>query len=114
MSDTPVWDEDALEYGYVVDRPPDGSWWHLHLARSNWTGTGRKGTRGTRDERGRAGRKGTEGTRGTKGDGHVWFLDAGRKGTGTKGDRGEKNKGYGGHRTLSLWQPTPTALARPE
>jgi hypothetical protein len=26
------WDEDPLEYGYVLDRTPDGGWWHLHFA----------------------------------------------------------------------------------
>jgi hypothetical protein len=29
-----TWDEDALEYGYVVERPPAGGWWHLHFGRA--------------------------------------------------------------------------------
>jgi hypothetical protein len=28
--------EDALDYGYVVDRLPDHSWWHMHFGRSAW------------------------------------------------------------------------------
>jgi DNA-directed RNA polymerase alpha subunit len=28
------WDEDSLVYGYVLDRTPEGDWWHLHFARS--------------------------------------------------------------------------------
>ena len=31
------WDEDTLEYGYVLDRPADGGWWHLHFGRSGWS-----------------------------------------------------------------------------
>ena len=27
------WDDDSLEYGYVVTRLADGSWWHLHFGR---------------------------------------------------------------------------------
>ena len=30
-----TWDEDTLEYGYVLDRIAGGGWWHLHFARSN-------------------------------------------------------------------------------
>jgi hypothetical protein len=29
-----TWDADLLEYGYVLDRPSDGGWWHLHFGRS--------------------------------------------------------------------------------
>lgn len=29
-----TWDDDSLEYGYVVTRPPDGGWWHLHFGRA--------------------------------------------------------------------------------
>jgi hypothetical protein len=28
------WGDDPLEYGYVLDRLPEGGWWHLHFARS--------------------------------------------------------------------------------
>lgn len=31
-----VWNEDALDYGYVLDRFPEGSWWHMHFGRSQW------------------------------------------------------------------------------
>ena len=27
-------DRNSLEYGYVLTRLPDGSWWHLHVGRS--------------------------------------------------------------------------------
>ena len=29
-----TWDDDALHYGYVVARLPDGGWWHLHFGRA--------------------------------------------------------------------------------
>jgi hypothetical protein len=29
-----TWDDDSLDYGYMVHRLPDGGWWHLHFARS--------------------------------------------------------------------------------
>jgi hypothetical protein len=29
-----TWDDDSLEYGYIVTRPPDGGWWHLHFGRA--------------------------------------------------------------------------------
>jgi hypothetical protein len=32
-----TWDEDTLEYGYVLDRPAGGVWWHLHFGRSAWS-----------------------------------------------------------------------------
>jgi hypothetical protein len=32
-----VWDEDTLEYGYVLDRIAGGGWWHLHFGRSGWS-----------------------------------------------------------------------------
>lgn len=28
------WDEDELEYGYVITRSP-GAWWHMHFCRAN-------------------------------------------------------------------------------
>ena len=28
-----TWDDDTLEYGYVLARPPEGGWWHLHFGR---------------------------------------------------------------------------------
>lgn len=28
-----TWDDDTLEYGYVLDRF-EGGWWHLHFGRS--------------------------------------------------------------------------------
>src|SRR5207247_2076508 len=31
------WEEDNLEYGYVLDRIEGGGWWHLHFGRSNWS-----------------------------------------------------------------------------
>ena len=31
------WDEDSLDYGYVLARPLDGGWWHLHFGRSDRT-----------------------------------------------------------------------------
>lgn len=31
-----TWDEDSLEYGYVLVRLADGGWWHLHFGRSDW------------------------------------------------------------------------------
>jgi hypothetical protein len=31
-----LWDEDALEFGYVLDRPSTGGWWHLHFGRADW------------------------------------------------------------------------------
>jgi hypothetical protein len=31
------WDEDTLEYGYVLDRIAGGGWWHLHFGRSGWS-----------------------------------------------------------------------------
>ena len=27
------WGDDPLVYGYVLARPPEGGWWHLHFAR---------------------------------------------------------------------------------
>ena len=27
------WNEDALEYGYVVTKLPTGEWWHMHFGR---------------------------------------------------------------------------------
>lgn len=27
------WGDDPLEYGYVLARPTEGGWWHLHFAR---------------------------------------------------------------------------------
>lgn len=32
-----TWDEDTLEYGYVLDRIAGGGWWHLHFGRSGWS-----------------------------------------------------------------------------
>jgi hypothetical protein len=29
------WDEESLECGYVLARPPEGGWWHLHFGRSD-------------------------------------------------------------------------------
>lgn len=29
------WDDDALDYGYVVTRLPGGGWWHLHFGRAD-------------------------------------------------------------------------------
>jgi len=31
------WNEDALDYGYVVYRPAAGGWWHLHIGRAAWS-----------------------------------------------------------------------------
>ena len=31
-----TWDKDSLEDGYVLARPADGTWWHLHFARTGW------------------------------------------------------------------------------
>jgi hypothetical protein len=28
------WQEDELDYGYVVERLPDGGWWHMHIGHS--------------------------------------------------------------------------------
>jgi hypothetical protein len=28
------WDREALDYGYVVFRPPTGGWWHMHFGRA--------------------------------------------------------------------------------
>jgi len=37
MFDEIRWDEDALDYGYVVTRLPSGEWWHMHFGRSTLT-----------------------------------------------------------------------------
>lgn len=29
-----TWADDFLEYGYVVEHPPTGGWWHIHFARA--------------------------------------------------------------------------------
>src|SRR5580704_9952937 len=31
-----TWDEDPLEYGYILDRLFGGGWWHLHFGRAGW------------------------------------------------------------------------------
>jgi hypothetical protein len=31
-----TWDENSLEYGYVLSRASEGGWWHLHFGRSSW------------------------------------------------------------------------------
>jgi hypothetical protein len=28
-----TWDDDALEYGYVLARPSEDCWWHMHFGR---------------------------------------------------------------------------------
>ena len=28
-----TWDDDDLQYGYVLERLADGKWWHLHIGR---------------------------------------------------------------------------------
>jgi len=28
------WEENALEYGFIVTRLPSGAWWHMHFGRS--------------------------------------------------------------------------------
>lgn len=30
----PTWEDDSLDYGYIVYRLPEGAWWHIHFARS--------------------------------------------------------------------------------
>ena len=31
---TMTWDSNSLDYGYVVERLPDGEWWHMHFGRA--------------------------------------------------------------------------------